>query len=358
MRLPIVASILLILLMAMWAGLIRLGWALPVLRSSLPVAHGPLMVSGFLGTLIALERAVALKQSWTIAVPALGGLGGLTLALGLPVGLWLITLCSLGLVIIYAVILNRQLALYTLTMAFGAIFWFVGNGLWLAGRAIPAVVPWWAAFLVLTIAGERLELSRVMRHSSYSNAIYALALGIVIGGLIIYLLAFTTGVRLVNLGFIFLALWLLWYDVARRTVCRPGLTRFIAVNLLVGYFWLVVGGVLGFRYAGVMAGPPYDAWLHALFLGFVFGLIFAHALIILPAVTGLSVPFRPMFYGPVVLMFFALSMRIISDLALWWSLRLWGGLLNGIAILWFLLEVVVLAARERIRYERTLAQQN
>src|SRR3972149_6584847 len=48
----------------------------------LPLAHGPLMVSGFLGTLIALERAVALRARWTYIGPLLTSLGGLFLALG------------------------------------------------------------------------------------------------------------------------------------------------------------------------------------------------------------------------------------------------------------------------------------
>jgi hypothetical protein len=47
------------LLAGLWAGLLRLGWQLPPLLLQLPAQHGPLMVSGFLGTLISLERAVA-----------------------------------------------------------------------------------------------------------------------------------------------------------------------------------------------------------------------------------------------------------------------------------------------------------
>ena len=49
----------------------------------------------------------------------------------------------------------------------------MGNGLWLAGRPIYAVVPWWVGFLVLTIAGERLELSRVLRPSRRVIGLFA-----------------------------------------------------------------------------------------------------------------------------------------------------------------------------------------
>ena len=42
-------------------------------------AHGLLMVLGFVGTLIALERAVALRQPWGYLAPALLGAGALAL---------------------------------------------------------------------------------------------------------------------------------------------------------------------------------------------------------------------------------------------------------------------------------------
>lgn len=62
-RFPLMALGMLALLAGVWAGLLRLGWGLPLLRHTLPTAHGPLMVPGFLGTLISLERAVALGLS-------------------------------------------------------------------------------------------------------------------------------------------------------------------------------------------------------------------------------------------------------------------------------------------------------
>jgi hypothetical protein len=69
------------LLAGLWAGLLRLGWLLPSLSLRLPAQHGPLMVSGFLGTLISLERAVASSQNQNgrciyYLAPLLAGLGG------------------------------------------------------------------------------------------------------------------------------------------------------------------------------------------------------------------------------------------------------------------------------------------
>src|SRR5690625_2028301 len=52
LRIPLVAVSMLTLIAALWAGLHRFGWAIPTIRPTLPMAHGPLMVAGFLGTLM------------------------------------------------------------------------------------------------------------------------------------------------------------------------------------------------------------------------------------------------------------------------------------------------------------------
>ena len=60
-RLPLIALGVLSLLGALGGGLVRLGWPLPT-TPGLVAFHGPLMVAGFLGTVIGLERAVALGR--------------------------------------------------------------------------------------------------------------------------------------------------------------------------------------------------------------------------------------------------------------------------------------------------------
>ena len=106
-RFPLLFLAILALVAGMWAGLLRMGWAWPPLRDTLPALHGPLMISGFLGTLICLERAVALRQRWAFAPALLSGLGGLLLWLGLGGrgGILLITLGSLGLALLFGWIL-------------------------------------------------------------------------------------------------------------------------------------------------------------------------------------------------------------------------------------------------------------
>lgn len=168
---PFLFMAILALLFALWAGLIRLGWQLPALTPSLALAHGPLMISGFLGTLITLERAVATQKKWMYLPPLLSGLGWLVTVLmpSPPLGPILLTIASLGGVAILIVMTRRELALHTVTMLLGMLAWFTGNVLWLFGWQIYQVVFFWQAFLVLTIAGERLELSRVLRPSRISR---------------------------------------------------------------------------------------------------------------------------------------------------------------------------------------------
>ena len=351
LRFPLMALGMVALLAALWGGLLRLGWDWPIMRPMLPVAHGPLMVSGFLGTLIGLERAVALGQRWTYAGPLLSGLGALALIVGLPgvAGPMLMAMGSLALVVVFAVIVRRHPGLSEMTMGIGALAWLVGNGLWLSGWPIFRVVGWWAGFLVLTIAGERLELSRFLPISRADRAAFLAAVGLFAAGLVLACAAFDMGARLSGLGLLVLSFWLLRHDIARRAVRKAGLTRFVAVSLLSGYLWLGVAGLLGLRFGGLAAGPHYDAWLHAIFLGFVFAMIFGHAPIIFPAVLGVPVPFRPAFYAHLAVLHVSLALRVSGDLAAWWPGRQWGGLLNVVAVLLFLGNMALSGVRGKLR---------
>jgi hypothetical protein len=134
-----------------------------------------------------------------------------------------------------------------------------------------------------------------------------------------------------------IALWLLRWDIAWRTIHIPGLSRFMAASLLSGYCWLFAAGLLWVFYAGdFIAGPHYDAMLHSIFLGFVFVMIFAHAPVILPSVTDVSLPFRKSFYAHLLLLHISLLLRVGGDLAELPPARMWGGVLNGLAIVLFL----------------------
>ena len=327
------------LLFGMWAGLIRLGWwSLPPLRPMLPALHGPLMAGGFLGVLIGLERAVGTGKRWAYAGPALAALGVAASLAGLHegVGPALITAGSLIVTWVLVGLVRLQPALFTATMALGGLAWVIGNALWWLGWPLPVAALWWMGFLVLTIAGERLELSRMLKLSAWSQRAFVGATALLITGLVVGVFAYTTGMAIVGLAFLAIAAWLLRYDIARRRIKAGGQARFTALALISGYIWLAVGALLLVRFAGVTAGPYYDAALHSIFLGFVFAMIFAHAPIVFPAVLHIPIAFGNRFYIPLVLLHISLLLRVGGDLLGWWDARLWGGLLNVIVILAFL----------------------
>ena len=346
LRIPLMGMAIAALIAGLWAGLLRIGWQIPPLSARLLIEHGPLMVAGFLGTLISLERAVALshlQQGHRIyyMVPLRAGVGTFALFLPLPVlvSRFLLALAALGFVILFIMIYRLQPSTHNAVMSLGALLWLVGNILWLAGLPVARVVPWWAGFLVLTIAGERLELARVLVLSPAVRGVFFAIIGIVLASLLVAMVFNDLGLRLVGLGWFALGLWLLRFDIARRTIHQQGLTRYIAACLLSGYLWLVVGGVLWMVY-----GSRY-AMLHTIFLGFVFSMIFGHAPVIIPAVMGVPVKYLPIFYLHLGLLHTSLVLRVAGDLLFWQSTRRWGGLLNEVAVILFLVFTVIAARR-------------
>ncbi|MFZ5815193.1 MAG: hypothetical protein ACOY93_07805 [Bacillota bacterium] len=346
-RFPLLGFAIFTLLAALWAGLLRMGWSLPPLTPTLSGGHGPLMVSGFLGTLIGLERAVALNRRWMYLAPALTALGAITIIAGLPawVGALTITLGSALLVLLFAQLVRLQPALFTYVLALGAVVWLGGNLLWLFGLPISTLAPWWAGFLILTIAGERLELSRLLRISRRGVAAFAVAVGLFLAGLLLVPFAYGPGWRVTGAGMVAVAVWLLTHDVAWRTIRQAGLTRFIATCMLSGYLWLLAAGGLAMGY-GFLFGGPYDAVLHAIFLGFVFSMIFGHAPVIFPAVLGVTMRFTPRFYAHLLLLHLSLLLRVGSGLTETLLLRQWSALLNVIALLLFLAQTVTSIQRK------------
>ena len=348
LRVPIALGVVLVLFAALWAALVRLGWQMPALTVPIAGQHGALMVSGFLGTLVCLERAVALQKKWAYAAPILTVLGAVSLLLGLPdeIGRGLLTLGALGLVVVFIRIYRVHPTADVVTMALGSVMWWVGNALWLSGESIYRAAPWWAGFLILTICGERLELSRVLLLKQSSRVMFKIVVGVFSTGLLLSLFSFDLGLRIGGVGLILLGVWLLRFDVARHTIKKTGLTRYIAACFLPGYVWLIAGGGLW-----LIAGQPssdliMDALLHTLFLGFVFSMILGHALIIVPAIMPIDLEYRPRFYVSLVIMQASLIVRIVADLMLNPSLRMWAGLFNVLAVLLFL-GSLLLSARRR-----------
>ena len=252
-----------------------------------------------------------------------------------PLAALLLTLGSAGLVFVFYYILLLQRSLPNLIMAAGAGCWLVGNLLWASDTPIYRLVLWWATFLILTICAERLELGRLVRLTRRQVNWFLGGTAMLIICLAAALVWMQTGTRLVGISLIWLSLWLWQHDLARHTIRSKGLPRFVAACLLSGYIWLGLAGVWCVIAGNPAAGTRYDAMLHMIFLGFVISMIFGHAPIIFPAVLNLQIHFQPIYYLPLVILHASLALRILGDILLWQTPRMWGGLLNGIAILTF-----------------------
>lgn len=136
-NLPWLVAGIFLLAAATFAGLLRIGWNVPLLSSGVIADHGPLMLTGFLGTLITLERAAATGRRYLILGAVFFALGGMVTLSGLadPAGKVLAVLGSLGLLAVFLHILRRHRAAHTWTMAAGAACLLVGSALWAwAGR--------------------------------------------------------------------------------------------------------------------------------------------------------------------------------------------------------------------------------
>lgn len=337
------------LLFGAGGGLARLGWQMPDAIAGAAALHGPLMVGGFFGVVIALERAVAISRYWAYSAPLLAGVGALLAAFGGNAGPYApFFFLAGGLVFLAASldVLRRQRALFTFTLALGAACWPIGTALWIAGGSIVAAVPWWLAFLVLTIAGERLELSRFLPPSPGAKAAFGAILAATVIGLVAS--GSSWGTMLFAAALFALSAWLLRQDIARRTIRGRALTRFIAACLLAGYLWLAVGSLVALLAGGFVPGErAYDASLHALTLGFVFSMVFGHAAIILPAVLRVTLPYHPSFYLPLVLLHGSVAIRLLGDAGAGYGWTRVGGLTNALALAVFIATMLVAVVRGR-----------
>ena len=346
-RLPLLVLGMLSLLGGVLAGLARLDWTMPSFAASGAGWHGALMISAFLGSVISLERAVAIGRGWAYLAPAAAGLGGVALLAGAPavLGQALAIAAAVMLLAASVQVLRRQVAAFTVILAIGAMCWLIGNLAWLAGGVLAAAVPWWLAFLVLTIAGERLELTRFLPTPAPAQRLFFVVVGGILAGATATFWREEAGLALFAASLLALAIWLLRYDIARRNARQSGLTRFIALCLLSGYAWLIVAGLLGIA-GGFLPGHPWrDATLHAVGLGFVFSMIFGHAPIIFPAVARVKIPYHPAFYLPLLALHASLAWRILGGLSGSFPLRREGGLINAVALLLFIVTLLTSVVR-------------
>jgi len=322
------------LMVGMWAGLARIGWALPGGSGDVMLRHGGLMVVGFVSTVIGVERAVAVRTTVSIVGPAFSAGAGLALIVGASP----VVAPALAVAAGIAYLLNMTALVRThggwplRLMMLGAVGLVIAAAEWLAGRGFAQVVPWWMAFLALTIGAERLELLRFQRTGRITGAAGVAAVALIMLGPVIAVMALDIGVRVLGAGLLLGSGWLIVRDHPRRGIRTGGLSRFIAVGLLCAYGWLAFTGIALIAEGLSPGGWHYDAVVHAFFIGVVMSSIFAHEPFIAPSVSGLDLPYTPVLYLPLVLLEGSLVARIAADAAEAFVIRRWAGLVQVMAI--------------------------
>lgn len=329
------------------AALMLLGLPAPVSAARLPEVHGMLLVLGFVGTLIALERAVALGRPTGYLAPGLLGAAALLLVSPAPLaaGRGVLVAGTVALVAVYVPLWRRQRDDAVLVQALGAVLAVGAATLWLGGVGVASLLPWLVGFIVLTIAGERLELARIAMGPRAGITLVTLSSAVVVA-VTASLLWPGLATPLLGLALLVLVGWLVVHDVARRTVRSSGLVRFMAGSMLAGYFWLAVAGAVWLLGGQAAEGVRYDAVVHAVFLGFTLSMIMAHAPVILPAVLRRPLAYHPALLVPAVALHASLALRLWAGDALGLPLA-WqvGGVLNIASLLGFVGVVLWTLAR-------------
>jgi hypothetical protein len=340
-RLPFVFLAMLSLITGLLAGLHRIGW--PLSLGVVSPSHGAIMVGGFLGTLIILEKTIPLKKNILYAVPIVSGASVVLFFIGQPVySIASLVLASAGLTVIFFIYWIRERSTIYFLMVAGAVCWLTGNIFLVIYNFYPISLPWWMAFVLMIITAERLELMKFLPVSRNQKLLFiSMLVAFVIGCLISF---HGIGNYFSALSLAGSSIWLMRHDVVALNIKKKDLPRYVGVALLSGYFALLLSSI----FLLVLTEQPlgYDILVHSFFIGFVFSMIFAHGPIILPGVLGISAkPYHPIFFIWLALLHGSWITRAISDITLDMQVRKYSGLISVLAILGYFISLAVITIR-------------
>jgi hypothetical protein len=348
-RLPFLFSAMLGLLIGLWAGLNRIGWSIYALPAI--VHHGAMMVGGFLGSLIALEKIIPLKRKILYVIPLMSGMSIIFFLVHQDVvAIAMLVISSIGLCLVFFYYLATQRHSIYLLMFIGSICWLAGNAVLLSKRFYPAAFPWWAAFVLFVISAERLELMKFLPVTAKQKILFIVLLLLFPSGIILSFHA--NGNILCGVALIGTATWLLRFDLISITIRKNGLPQYVAVALTAGYISLLTSGLLLITFASKAMG--YDAVVHTFFIGFVFSMIFAHGPIILPGVLGITAkPFHRILYLWIIILHASWLLRWITDAYLYFEWRKISGWMTTVAIVGYFISMAILAITSQ-RHAKTV----
>lgn len=335
------------LLSGLDAALLLLGVWAPVESTTLPGLHGMVMALGFMGTVIALERAQSLGRPWAYAAPVVIGAASSSLVVGVQpiIGKLLLIEGYLLFTAVYLALWRRAPVANVAVQVLSSVMAMCAAGLWLRVE-VEHLIVLLAGFIICTIAAERAELAQLTMGPRAPRRLLGLSAALVIAALTALLVP-AVGMRIFGLVVLTFAAWLARDDVARRFLRTTGLRRYNAAALLAGYLWLGCAGA-----AWLVAGTPtahwaYDITIHGTFLGFGVSMIMAHAPIIFPAVLGRPLPYKAISWGPLALLHLGVAVRFLGNLTDRSEVFRVGAVLSVLALVAFLLVSVILVVTHR-----------
>jgi hypothetical protein len=268
-------------LVGLAAGLVRTGWESALLPSAgLAFRHGVLLAIA----LCALANAEAPPRRGVLYVLR-------TLALALCCG-WMIASPfareSFALLLVASLLLlasniasaRQRPPMAGLYRIAGSAFFVVGNGLLFPDMPSHVVVSWWLGAVLFYVLGLHMEKGTLRPGESERPMLYAL-IALALGGAVLKNYALGAefldpysvtplllwgGDRLIGLVLCTAALWLLVRDAS------DGWQRLCALG---GSLFLAAAGGLALYTGQILAGPLYEAIIHAFFVGFAVSLLLA-----------------------------------------------------------------------------------
>ncbi len=322
-QLATVAAGLFLLLIGLRMGLVT-GYApyllIPDKNILLPV-HGPLIVGGFVAAAISIQRAATSGVRWILLV-SLASIAG-AVALLFPASKLageislLFSAILLSLFMLYLFIQDPQR--HNLLMTLGALSWFVSNLFFLFNMPLRNVVPFWMAFVLFAMSGERMELSRFRKDAAPGKWLFRISLLLMLPDALLHFFPGSPpsllADRLFGLACFLFAAWLLYADEEIRYLDQMDLTRFTSMGVAAAYGWVAIVGLILMIYGCPERGYVYDAIVHSFFLGFFISIILAHAPSVIPSILKIRVRFTNWFYISLILMHFSVALRLLYDLA-------------------------------------------
>ncbi|MDO5049401.1 MAG: hypothetical protein Q4D87_05915 [Actinomycetaceae bacterium] len=317
--------------------------------------HGQIMTLGFLGTLITLERVVALRSRTLLIAPLSLGIGSILLLTPHPQwGQSLQIIGMAGLLLTYIKLTKRDLSNALAIQIIGSIAGLAAATLWALGAQTHTLIPLISTFIVLTILGERVELARISLTLRAERLAFALS-ALLMATSLALLAGAPSEIYATNL--LLITAWLTKHDIARRMATVPGLPRYSATNMLLATAWLGLGSLTWLLTGPLATSSAYDSIVHAILLGYGMSMIFAHAPIILPAVLKLPLPYHPLAWIPTIALNLGILIRFYANVRSYPTSWQIGATLTVIAILLFLAASIYASATSNKQGAKQAAKQ-